>query len=88
MSKFRYRPPSQIGIDRPLCSACGTRMWLALIEPADDPNYDARTFECLDCDHSEIVFVQIKPPVGTSLPESASIGSGFHLQTVFARLKR
>jgi hypothetical protein len=72
MREFRYRPPSQIGIERPLCSACGTRMWLTLIEPADDPSYDARTFECLDCDHSEIVLVEIKSPARTSLPRVAA----------------
>jgi hypothetical protein len=57
----RYRPPSQIGIERPLCSACGTRMWLTLVEPGDDPKLIARTFECLDCNHSEVVLVEIKP---------------------------
>jgi hypothetical protein len=72
MRKFHYGPPSQIGIDCPLCSACGTRMWLTLIEPADDPSYDARTFECLDCNHSEIVLVEIKAPDGTSLPRHAA----------------
>ena len=72
MRKFYYGPPSQIGVDRPLCSACGTRMWLTLIEPADDPSYDARTFECLDCDHAEIVLVEIKSRDGTSLPRHAA----------------
>jgi transcription elongation factor Elf1 len=47
-------------------------MWLTLIEPADDPSYDARTFECLDCNHSEIVLVEIKAPDGTSLPRHAA----------------
>jgi hypothetical protein len=72
MRQFRYRPPSQIGIERPLCSACGTRMWLTLIEPADDPGYDARTFECLDCNHSEVVLVEIKPAPRTSPPRYAA----------------
>jgi len=72
MRKFHYRPPSQIGVDRPLCSACGARMWLTLVEPADDPNYDQRTFECLDCDHSEIVLVEIKSTARTSHPQPAA----------------
>jgi hypothetical protein len=58
MRDVRYRPPSQIGIDHPLCSACGKRMWLTLVEPADDPDFDERTFECLDCDHAEIILVR------------------------------
>ena len=72
MRKFYYRPPSQIGIDRPLCSTCGARMWLTLIEPADDPRFDARTFECLDCDHSEIVLVEIKSPAQAPPPRHAA----------------
>jgi len=72
MREFRYKPPSQIGIDRPLCLKCGARTWLTLIEPADDPSCDMRTFECLDCDHSEIVFVEITLTANSSLPRSAA----------------
>ena len=72
MREFRYRPPSQIGIDRPLCLACGTRMWLTLVEPADDPHFDSRTFECLDCHHTEIVLVEIRSAAKTSASRFAA----------------
>ena len=72
MRESHYKPPSQIGIDRPPCAKCGARMWLILIEPADDPNYDARCFECLDCDHSEIVLVEIKSVARPLFPRFAA----------------
>ena len=61
MHGFHYNRPSQIGFEHPLCLACGMRMWLTLIEPADKPNYDARTFECLECHRSETVIIEIRP---------------------------
>jgi transcription elongation factor Elf1 len=36
-------------------------MWLARIEPTDKPDYDQRTFECPQCDHSETMMVKFKP---------------------------
>jgi len=43
--------PTDTIIARPNCPKCGTRMWIARIEP-DEPNYDRRTLECPECDHS------------------------------------
>lgn len=72
MREFHYRQSSQLRMDRPLCSECGARMWLTLIEPADDPNFDARTFECLLCDHLQTVLVAIKPTLKKPPPQYAA----------------
>jgi hypothetical protein len=40
----RYRPP---------CVKCGAMTSLARIEPAPEPGYDLRTFECIACGHSD-----------------------------------
>jgi hypothetical protein len=65
MRKFHYKPPSQLGIDRPWRLACGAKMWLSLIEPGDHPNFDARTFECLGYGHTETIVVEIKSAAAT-----------------------
>jgi DNA-directed RNA polymerase subunit RPC12/RpoP len=58
-------PQSQVGLPetrvlmRPVCSACGTEMWLVTIEP-DKPDYDRRAFECPRCQHEESVVVKYK----------------------------
>ena len=41
------------GAERPPCLECGTKMWLARIEPRR-PDYDICTFECPACDYVEI----------------------------------
>jgi transposase-like protein len=43
--------PLKFDIPGPNCPKCGLPMWLARIEP-DKPDYDRRTFECPECDHS------------------------------------
>jgi transposase-like protein len=44
--------PQKIEISsRPTCPVCGTRMWIARIEP-DEPGHDRRTFECPECDNT------------------------------------
>ena len=50
---------SQPQIPHPNCPKCGTSMWLARIEP-DEPNYDRRTYECPECDHSITEIVKYK----------------------------
>jgi hypothetical protein len=35
-------------IGHPQCQ-CGATMWLAAIEPTDDPDWDLRIFECPRC---------------------------------------
>ena len=62
MRAFHRHFPSQVGIDRPLCAKCGTRTWLTLIEPADVPNCDKRTFDCPGCGRSEDIIVEINRP--------------------------
>ena len=48
-SSPNYFRPAQIVKHR--CPKCRTPMWLARIEP-DEPNYDRRTYECLECTRS------------------------------------
>jgi hypothetical protein len=40
--------PEQCGLAYPNCPDCGSRMFLAEIEPYK-PDYDYRTFTCLQC---------------------------------------
>ena len=35
-------------IGHPECQ-CGATMWLVIIEPTDDPDWDLRVFECPRC---------------------------------------
>jgi len=44
---------------RPACPKCGTRMWLARLDP-DETGYGRRTFECPECDHSITEVVKYK----------------------------
>jgi DNA-directed RNA polymerase subunit RPC12/RpoP len=43
--------------ERPSCSTCGATMMLARIEP-ENQNRDRRTFECPECNHSEVSVVK------------------------------
>jgi DNA-directed RNA polymerase subunit RPC12/RpoP len=54
---FSHPPLSHF--ERPSCPRCGTRMMLARIE-ADKPDYDKRTFECPECQHSESLIVKYR----------------------------
>jgi hypothetical protein len=47
----------QPSYERPPCSICGRTMMLAHIEP-EEPDCDRRTFECVHCNHSEILIVK------------------------------
>jgi hypothetical protein len=47
-------------VDLPPSPNCGNPMWLARIEPTNKPDYDQRTFECPQCDHSESITVKFK----------------------------
>jgi hypothetical protein len=46
-------------IIRPPCPKCGATMMLTRIEP-DAPGYERRTFECSQCENSEIVFAKFR----------------------------
>jgi len=68
ISKFRMRAAihsslahvtRKLEIAAPKCPKCGTHMWLARIEP-DAPDYDRRTYECPECDHSVTEIVKYK----------------------------
>ena len=57
--------PAQALIDRvqlrrPRCSKCGQPTQLARIEPAGEPDYDQRTFECVMCGHLDVAMVKFK----------------------------
>jgi Zn ribbon nucleic-acid-binding protein len=56
-----YHPPASHSnfITRSPCPKCSTTMLLASIEP-DGADHDRRTFECLECGHSESVVVKFK----------------------------
>jgi hypothetical protein len=42
------------------CPVCGVPMFLASIEPSDQPGHDLRTFECVTCDFSEKATVKFR----------------------------
>ena len=42
------------------CPVCGVPMFLASIEPSDQPGHDLRTFECVTCDFSEQATVKFR----------------------------
>jgi hypothetical protein len=52
-----FDPPDPTA--RPICSNCGWTMWVALIEPHDDPDCAKHTFKCHRCDYEEIKIVSI-----------------------------
>ena len=52
-----FEPPKPT--DRPLCSNCGWIMWIALIEPHEEPEQQRHTFKCHRCDYEEIKIVTI-----------------------------
>jgi hypothetical protein len=55
-SHFNDRP-MRIDLSPP-CTLCGAPMFLSLIEPADEPGYDRRNFECTACRFSRTVMVK------------------------------
>ena len=53
--------PSLLGIGRPNCPHCGTRMMLARINPLrNSPDHDQRTYECPNCGNETSKVVQFK----------------------------
>jgi hypothetical protein len=48
---------NQLQVYRPPCGKCGSPTMLARVEPAGEPGYDLRTFECPACEHSETIKV-------------------------------
>ena len=51
---------NQIQLYRPRCSKCGALTQLARIEPADDPEHDLRTFQCVTCDNAAVVKIRFR----------------------------
>ena len=58
MSQSHTSYPNKAPQQQPPCPKCGGAMWLARIEPTDKPDYDQRTFECPQCEHSETMMVK------------------------------
>lgn len=58
----QYHPlhVNQVQLYRPLCLKCGALTQLARIEPADEPDHDLRTFECVMCGISDAVKIKFK----------------------------
>ena len=53
--------PSLLGIGRPNCPRCGTRMMLARINPlSNSSDQDQRTFDCPNCGNETNEVVQFK----------------------------
>ena len=52
--------PTDPPFDQRRCPKCGLPMFLSHIEPADQPNYDQRIFECTTCAYSETVTVKFR----------------------------
>jgi hypothetical protein len=52
-------------ISQPACPNCATSMLIARIDP-HGPGTDRRTFECANCDHSEIEIVNYAADVEMS----------------------
>lgn len=48
--------PSRLIAHRP-CPACGSPMFLSLIEPTYQKGYEVRTFECLSCAYAEMALI-------------------------------
>ena len=54
-------PPTLLGIGRPNCPRCGTRMMLARINHMSGaPDHDQRTFDCPNCGNETNEVVQFK----------------------------
>jgi DNA-directed RNA polymerase subunit RPC12/RpoP len=53
-------PFNPIRSDRPPCPKCGAVTTLERIEPADERNYDQRTFQCAACGHRNVLKMRIK----------------------------
>jgi hypothetical protein len=49
-----------IGIERPRCSSCRTRMMLERVSPGPI-GFEHRLFECPKCDHVEISIIASDP---------------------------
>ena len=52
MTKYQPATPTTDAIVRPPCTKCGTKTFLAGIEP-DRPGYELYTFECPRCGQFE-----------------------------------
>ena len=53
--------PTLLGIGRPNCPRCGTRMMLARINHlSGNPDHDARAFECPNCGNETSEVVQFR----------------------------
>jgi len=48
MRDFQHSLKAANVVGHPKCQ-CGATMWLAVIEPTDNPDWDLRTFECPRC---------------------------------------
>jgi DNA-directed RNA polymerase subunit RPC12/RpoP len=44
---------------RPVCTKCGTPMWLTRIQP-DQPGYARRSFECPRCHHQMTEVIELE----------------------------
>ena len=60
MRHYDYEPiPTSNLVAHPDCPKCGATMYLSEIEP-DEPDYDRRKFECIECGINVIKIVKFK----------------------------
>jgi hypothetical protein len=59
MPQIHNSPSKPVIIDHPPCPKCATQMFLARVAP-NALGYNRQTFECPNCEHSEIVIVKYK----------------------------
>ena len=60
MPQSHLNDPPKPGDLSPPCDMCGVPMFLSHVEPADEADYDRRTFECTVCLRSKTITVKYK----------------------------
>jgi ribosomal protein S27AE len=52
--------PTKLPLGQRRCPTCGVPMFLASIEPSDQPDHEPRNFECVTCDYSETATIKFR----------------------------
>jgi hypothetical protein len=60
MRLFEPSKTQNRSVERPTCERCNSVMWLARIQPSDEPDHDHRTFECPTCQTATVTTVKFK----------------------------
>ena len=57
MPRTEYTTHSPPPLHTPNCSRCNMPMWLIRVDHGEKPDQDTRTFQCPDCEETEIFIV-------------------------------